>query len=130
MGMQQNGGFGVCLHTENQLGTRSSAVKISLSLVIGYLPFRYVRASLYTTWAHRCPMSCVRSAQKFSGKENKKNNNMERQNGVRAPYVTFLLRAHRAGFGCVIVLNTLEEAYLWTSTVLRRRRLASFAEAH
>ena len=74
-------------------------------------------------------MSCVRSAQKFSGKENNKKN-MERQNGVRAPYVTFLLRAHRAGFGCVTVLNTLEEAYLWTSTVLRRRRLASFAKAH
>ena len=37
--------------------------------------------------------------------------NMKRQNGVRAAYVAFLLRALQAGFGCAAVLNTLQEAY-------------------
>ena len=59
-------------------------------------------------------MSCARSTQKFSGKEenqkNKNKNNMKRPNGVRAAYAAFSY-GYAVGFGCATVLNTLEEAY-------------------
>ena len=72
-------------------------------------------------------MSCARSAQIFSGKENK--NNMKRQNGVRAAYDAFLLRALQAAFGHTAVVNTSKEAYLWPLIVLCHCCLASFTEA-
>ena len=57
--------------------------------------------------SHRCPVSCIRSAQKFSGKKNK---NMKRQNRVRAAYNAFLLRVLQVAFGYAAVLNTSKES--------------------
>ena len=53
-------------------------------------------------------MSCARSTQKFSGKENK---NMKRTNGVQAAYDTFLLRVLLVAFRCGAVFNASKEAY-------------------
>ena len=64
--------------------------------------------------------------QKFSGKEEE---NMKRQNGVRAGYDTFLSRALQASFGCSDIFNTLNEAYLLPSIVLHRHHFASFTKA-
>ena len=79
------------------------------------------------TWVRRCPVSCARSAQIFGGKENK--NNMKRQNGVRAAYDAFLLRALQGAFGYAAVVNTSKEAYPWSLIVLSHCCLTSFAEA-
>ena len=60
--MQQNGGFGVAMLRKTFIGTRSSAVKLSLPPALGYIPLRYVRASSPTNWVRRCPQSCAGSA--------------------------------------------------------------------
>ena len=91
---------------------------------LGYLPFRFVHASSLTNWVRRCPESCARSAQKFSGKRNKEEENMKRPNGVRATYDTFFLCALQAGFGYAAVFSMLKEAYPWPSIGLRRCRSA------
>ena len=54
---------------------------------------------------------------------------MKRTNGVQVAYDAFLLHALQADFGCAVVFNTLNEAYLCPSIVLRHHHLASFIEA-
>ena len=70
-------------------------------------------------------MSSVRSAQILGGK---KEENMKRQNGVRAAYDAFLLRALQVAFGYAAVINTSKEAYPWPLIGLCHYRLARFTE--
>ena len=107
----------------------SNAVLIRLPLVIRCLLFTSVCESLYTTCVRKCPVICARNVQIFSGKENKKEENMERPNEVQAAYATFLLHVFQAGFECTAVLNTSNRAYPWPSFVSRCHHLDSFTEA-
>ena len=69
-------------------------------------------------------MLCARSAQKFCGKENNKNN-MKRINGVRVAYDVFLLCALHVVVGGAADFNTSKEAYPWPLIVLRHVWLVS-----
>ena len=71
---QQNGGFGVCLHTGNKPGTCSNAVKVSLPPALGYLSFKYVGESSSMNWVRNGPELCARSKQKIHGKEEEEEN--------------------------------------------------------
>ena len=57
----------------DKLPPRSNAVCVGLPPAPRYLPFTSVRKSSHTTWVHRRPASCARSAQIFSGKNKNKN---------------------------------------------------------
>ena len=81
----------------------SYTVLIGLPPGFGYLSYMSLRTSSYTTWIHRCTVSCARSALKFSGKENTK-----RTNGVRAACGAFLFLVL---FGYIVVFNTFKEPY-------------------
>ena len=63
----------------DKLRPRSNAVCIGLPPAPRYSPFTSVCKSSHTTWVHRRPASCARSAQLFSGK-NKNNNNNKKKN--------------------------------------------------
>ena len=56
----------------DKLHPRSNAVCIGLPPAPRYSPFTSVGKSSHTTWVHRRPTSCARSAQIFSGKNIKK----------------------------------------------------------
>ena len=63
--------------------------------------------------SHRCPASCARSVQKFSGTKNQKinNNNNEKTKWGKSSLCHFSLTCTAVGFGCTTVLNMLEDAY-------------------
>ena len=89
----QNGGIGV--YTGRQTSYSLQCVHIGLSPVPRYLPL--------------CPASCARSAQKFSGKENK--NNIKKTKSDKSSLCCSSLTCTAAGFGCATVLNMLKEAH-------------------
>ena len=74
---------------------------------------------------HWCPASYTRSIQKFDRKKVRG----ECHNVLMAAYGTFLLQALQTDFGCaaVFIIHPLNELYPWSSIVLCRHHLASFA---
>ena len=65
----------------DKLRPRSNAVFIGLPPAPRYSTFTSVCKSSHTTWVHRRPTSCARSAQIFSGKnKNNKNKNKNKNN--------------------------------------------------
>ena len=65
----------------DKLRPRLNVVCIELPPAPRYSPFTSVCKSSHTTWVHRLPASCARSAQIFGGKnKNNKNKNKNKNN--------------------------------------------------
>ena len=82
----------------DKLRSRSNAVCIGLPPAPRYSPFTSVCKSSHTTWVHRRPASCARSAQIFSGK-NKNKKNMKDHLGYGQPMPLFSYVYSRLALG-------------------------------